>query len=65
VRRWLSWLRIERDFIETFDFRNVTKEVELREQVDKAREFLSGVKTDAIRNTATLRSKMRGGRNMH
>jgi hypothetical protein len=50
-----------RDFMDTFDFRNVTDDVELREQVEKARELLSGVNTDAIRNTATLRSKIKDG----
>jgi len=50
-----------RDFLETFDFRNVTDDRELKEQVEKARELLSGVSTDAIRNTAALRSKVKEG----
>ena len=50
-----------RDFLDTFDFRDVTDDGELKEQVDKARELLKGVTTDAIRNTAALRAKIKDG----
>lgn len=50
-----------RDFLDTFDFRNVTDDLELKEQVEKARALLSGVNTDAIRNTAELRRKVKEG----
>ena len=50
-----------RDFLDTFDFRNVTDDADLKEQVDKARELLKGVTTDAIRNTAALRAKIKDG----
>src|SRR5436190_1195180 len=50
-----------RDFLDTFDFRNVTDDADLKEQVDKARELLKGVTTDAIRNTAALRARIKDG----
>ncbi len=50
-----------RNFLDTFDFRNVTDDQELKEQVEKARQLLSGVSTDAIRNTAELRARVKDG----
>src|SRR5437867_466117 len=50
-----------RDFLDTFDFRNVTDDGELKAQVEKARELLKGVTTDAMRNTAVLRAKIKDG----
>lgn len=50
-----------REFLDTFDFRNVTNDEELREQVERARELLAGATTDAIRNTADLRARVREG----
>ena len=50
-----------REFLETFDFRNVTDDQELKEQVERARNLLSGTTTDAIRNTAELRVRVREG----
>lgn len=50
-----------RNFLDTFDFRNVTDDAELKEQVEKARQLLGGVSTDAIRNTAELRTRIKDG----
>jgi ElaB/YqjD/DUF883 family membrane-anchored ribosome-binding protein len=50
-----------RDFLDTFDFRNVTDDADLKEQVEKARQLLTGVTTDAIRNTAALRARIKDG----
>jgi hypothetical protein len=50
-----------RGFLDTFDFRNVTDDVELREQVERARQLLNGVSTDTIRNTAELRVRIKNG----
>ena len=50
-----------RDFLATFDLRNVVDDQELKEQVDSARALLAGTTTDAIRNTAELRSQVRQG----
>ncbi len=50
-----------RNFLDTFDFRNVTDDRELKEQVERARQLLGGVSTDAIRNTAELRGRIKDG----
>ena len=50
-----------REFLETFDFRNVTDDQELKEQVERARHLLGGTTTDAIRNTGELRARVREG----
>jgi len=50
-----------RNFLDTFDFRNVTDDEELKEQVERARQLLNGVSTDAIRNTADLRARVKNG----
>jgi ElaB/YqjD/DUF883 family membrane-anchored ribosome-binding protein len=50
-----------REFLDTFDFRNVTNDQELKEQVEQARALLTGTTTDAIRNTTELRSRVRAG----
>jgi len=50
-----------RDFLATFDLRNVVDDQELKEQVDKARSLLEGVSTDALRNMPLVRSWVREG----
>jgi ElaB/YqjD/DUF883 family membrane-anchored ribosome-binding protein len=50
-----------REFLDTFDFRNVTNDQELKEQVQRARALLTGTTTDAMRNMADLRAKVREG----
>jgi len=50
-----------REFLDTFDFRNVTNDEELKEQVERARALLTGTTTDAIRNMAELRARVRAG----
>ncbi len=50
-----------REFLDTFDFRNVTDDQELKTQVELARALLTGTTTDAIRNTAELRGRVREG----
>ncbi|HEX5481706.1 MAG TPA: DUF3150 domain-containing protein [Terriglobia bacterium] len=50
-----------REFLDTFDFRNVTNDQELKDQVERARGLLAGTTTDAIRNTAELRVRVRDG----
>lgn len=50
-----------REFLDTFDFRNVTNDQELKDQVERARSLLAGTTTDAIRNTAELRARVRDG----
>lgn len=49
------------EFLDTFDFRNVTNDQELKEQVERARAMLAGTTTDGIRNTTELRSRVREG----
>jgi hypothetical protein len=50
-----------KEFLSSFDFRNVTDDRELTEQVNRARALLEGVDTEAIRNTDTLRERIRSG----
>ena len=50
-----------RDFLATFDLRNVVDDQELKEQVEKARSLLDGVSTDALRNMPLVRSWVREG----
>ena len=50
-----------REFLDTFDFRNVTNDRELKEQVEKARALLEGVSTDALRNMPLVRARVREG----
>jgi hypothetical protein len=50
-----------RDFLATFDLRNVVDDQELKEQVEKARALLEGVSTDALRNMPLIRSRVREG----
>jgi hypothetical protein len=49
------------DFLATFDFRNISDDAELKEQVEKTRELLSGVTAEEIRTTADLRSRLKTG----
>jgi serine phosphatase RsbU (regulator of sigma subunit) len=50
-----------RDFLATFDMRNVVDDQELKEQVEKARALLEGVSTDALRNMPLVRAHVREG----
>jgi hypothetical protein len=50
-----------KEFLSTFDIRNVTDDRELAAQVNKARELLDGVNADVIRNTDSLRDRIRTG----
>ena len=50
-----------RDFLTTFNLRNVVDDQDLKEQVDKARALLEGVSTDALRNMPLIRAKVREG----
>jgi hypothetical protein len=56
-----STLQKLRDFLGTFDLRNVVDDQELREQVEKARALLDGVSTDSLRNMPLVRSFVRDG----
>ena len=56
-----STLQKLRDFLGTFDLRNVVDDQELKEQVDKARALLEGVNTDALRNMPLIRAQGREG----
>jgi hypothetical protein len=56
-----STLQKLRDFLATFDLRNVVDDQELKEQVDKARALLEGVNSDALRNMPLVRSRVREG----
>jgi hypothetical protein len=49
------------DFLATFDFRNISDDAELKEQVEKTRALLSGVTAEEIRTTADLRSRLKTG----
>jgi hypothetical protein len=56
-----STLQKLRDFLGTFDLRNVVDDQELKEQVEKARALLEGVSTDALRNMPLVRAWVRDG----
>ena len=56
-----STLQKLRDFLGTFDLRNVVDDQDLKEQVDKARTLLEGVSTDALRNMPLIRARVREG----
>jgi hypothetical protein len=56
-----STLQKLRDFLGTFDLRNVVDDQELKEQVQKARALLEGVSTDALRNMPLVRARLREG----
>lgn len=56
-----STLQKLRDFLGTFDLRNVVDDQELKEQVDRARALLEGVSTDALRNVPLVRARVRKG----
>jgi hypothetical protein len=56
-----SILQKLRDFLGTFDLRNVVDDQDLKEQVDKARALLEGVSTDALRNMPLIRARVREG----
>jgi hypothetical protein len=56
-----STLQKLRDFLGTFDLRNVVDDQELKEQVQKARSLLDGVSTDALRNMPLVRTSVRDG----
>lgn len=50
-----------RAFLDNFDFRNVTDDRELAEQVERARALLTGVEIQAIRDDDALRLHVREG----
>jgi hypothetical protein len=56
-----STLQKLRDFLGTFDLRNVVDDQELKEQVEKARALLEGVSTNALRNMPLVRAWVREG----
>jgi hypothetical protein len=56
-----STLQKLRDFLGTFDLRNVVDDQELKAQVNKARALLEGVSTDALRNMPLIRARVREG----
>ena len=49
------------EFLDTFEFRNVTDDAELTTLVGKARELLKGVDAEDLRTTAHLRTKVQQG----
>jgi len=56
-----STLQKLRNFLATFNLRNVVDDHELKEHVDKARALLEGVSTDALRNMPLIRARVREG----
>jgi hypothetical protein len=50
-----------KDFLDSFDFRNVVDDQELKEQVEKARALVSGITGEQIRSTDTLRANLKAG----
>ena len=49
------------EFLENFEFRNVTDDHELQQIVKQARALLQGVGADDLRNTGELRMKVQAG----
>lgn len=49
------------EFLDTFEFRNVTDDGELTALVGKARELLTGIDAEDLRTTAHLRAKVQQG----
>ncbi|MBV9083890.1 MAG: hypothetical protein JOZ62_14525 [Acidobacteriaceae bacterium] len=49
------------EFLDTFEFRNVTDDSELKELVERAKALLSGVTVQALKTTAELRVHVRNG----
>jgi len=54
-----STLQKLRDFLATFNLRNVVDDQELKGQVEKARGLLEGVSTDELRNMPLVRASVR------
>jgi hypothetical protein len=54
-----STLQVPRDFLRTFDLRNVVDDQDLKEQVAKARALLEEVSTDAPRNMPLIHARVR------
>jgi hypothetical protein len=48
-------------FLDSFEFRNVTDDAELKELVERAKGLLSGVTVKDLKTTAELRSQVREG----
>jgi hypothetical protein len=48
-------------FLDSFEFRNVTDDAELKELVERAKGLLSGVTAKDLKTTTELRSQVRGG----
>jgi hypothetical protein len=49
------------EFLENFEFRNVTDDQQLQQIVKQARGLLQGVGADDLRNTGELRTKVQSG----
>lgn len=49
------------EFLNSFDFRNVTDDAELKEQVDTVRSLISGVTREQLKNTDALRQSVQRG----
>ncbi len=56
-----SSLQKLRDFLGTFDLRNVVDDQKLKDQVEKARALVEGVSTDSLRNMPLVRARVREG----
>jgi hypothetical protein len=50
-----------RDFLATFNLRNVVDDQEVKEQVERAQALLGGVSTDELRNMPLVRTSVREG----
>jgi hypothetical protein len=50
-----------REFLATFNLRNVVDDQELKEQVERAQALLGGVSTDELRNMPLVRASVREG----
>lgn len=50
-----------KEFLDTFDFRNIVNDQELKEQVEKARALISGVTGESIRTSDSLRASLKKG----
>jgi hypothetical protein len=48
-------------FLDSFEFRNVTDDRELKELVERAKGLLSGVTVKGLKTTSELRSQVRDG----
>ena len=49
------------DFLDGFDFRNVTDDTELKSLVERAKSLMSGVSAKGLKTAADLRNQVRAG----